>query len=94
MNSINMEDLLQKKDVIIIDIRSKNEYLKKHIPGAISIEERQLFFSPEKYLNKIDIYYLYCSSGRRSKFLTSWLNHQGFHAVNVVGGFYNYLLMK
>lgn len=94
MNYIDMNDLLQRKDGIIIDIRSKSQYLKNHIPGAISIEEKELFFSPEKYLNKMNLYYIYCSSGRRSKFLTSWLNHKGFHTVNVDGGFYNYLLKK
>ena len=93
MNSISVIDLLKKKDSHIIDIRSYDLYLKGHIPGAISIEEKELLFHPNQYLNHEDIYYIYCSSGTRSFRLSSILNHNGYHTVNVNGGYHNYLLI-
>ncbi len=92
LNSISISQLLKKKNVTIIDIRSHNLYLQGHIPGAISIEEKELLFYPKKYLNHQNIYYLYCSSGNRSFRLSTMLNRMGYHTVNVVGGYQNYLL--
>lgn len=94
MNSISVSDLLIKKDVNLIDIRSYNLYLQGHIPGAISIEEKELLLHPDKYLNRSDLYYIYCSSGNRSFRLSSFLNHRGYHTIDVIGGYHNYLLLK
>lgn len=92
MDSISIDELLKNNNRIIIDIRNYNNYLKNHIPGAICIEERELLFYPDKYLNFNDIYYLYCYSGTRSRFLVTRLNRLGYHTVNIIGGFNHYLL--
>lgn len=94
MNSITVGELLSKTNITIIDIRSYSLYLREHIPRAISIEEKELFLHPEKYLNKNEKYYLYCSSGTRSRLLSNWLNKQGYYTINIIGGFHNYLLIK
>lgn len=94
MNSITIEKLILKNNISIIDIRSHNLYVRDHIPGSISIEEKELFFHPERYLKKDREYYLYCSSGTRSRLLVNWLNKRGYHTINIIGGFHNYLLMK
>ena len=94
MNSITVDELLLKTNKTIIDIRNYSLYLREHIPGAISIEEKELFFHPEKYLNKNKKYYLYCSSGIRSRILSNWLNKNGYYTINIIGGFHNYLLMR
>lgn len=78
----------------IIDIRNKNLYNINHIPGAINIESFELLSSPSKYLNKNDIYYLYCSSGYTSTMVVNKLNEIGYNTVNIDGGFNNYLLRK
>ena len=78
----------------IIDIRSNDKYRINHIPGAINIEYLELLDNPSKYLNKQDIYYLYCTSGYTSKAVVDKLNSLGFNTVNIDGGFNNYLLRK
>ena len=78
----------------IIDIRSRSKYNLNHIPGAINIESFELLNNPSKYLNKNDIYYLYCSSGFTSKMVVNKLNSLGYNTVNIDGGFNNYLLRK
>lgn len=78
----------------IIDIRDINSYNKSHIEGAIHIDQYDLIFNPNKYLNKNDIYYIYCNSGVSSKVVVNRLNSRGYHTVNIDGGYNNYLLSK
>ena len=78
----------------IIDIRSRDKYSINHIPGAINIEYLELLNNPNRYLNKNDTYYLYCTSGYTSSIVVDKLNIMGFNTVNIDGGFNNYLLRK
>ena len=78
----------------IIDIRSLNNYNKGHIDGAIHINQFDLLFNPSNYLNKEEIYYIYCNSGVSSKVVVNKLNSLGYHTVNIDGGYNNYLLRK
>ncbi len=78
----------------IIDIRSRSKYNLNHIPGAINIEAIELLSNPSRYLNKSDIYYLYCDFGNTSRIVVNKLNNMGYNTVNIEGGFNNYLLRK
>ena len=79
---------------IIIDIRSIDKYNISHIPGAINISEYDLLTNHNRYLNKVDTYYLYCNLGNRSKKVVSYLCSLGYKCVNIEGGYENYLLEK
>lgn len=94
MNQITLEELFKRKSGVIIDIRSESLYLKDHIPEAISIPEKELFFHPEKYLSYNEIYYIYCSSGVRSRLLVSQLNKLGYHTIHIIGGYRDYLYFR
>lgn len=78
----------------IIDIRSRNKYNFNHIPGSINIESLELLSNPNLYLDKNSIYYLYCDSGYTSSIVVNKLNNMGYNAVNIEGGFNNYMLRK
>ena len=78
----------------IIDIRSRDKYNINHIPGAINIESLELLNNPNRYLDKNNIYYLYCTSGYTSSMVVNKLNMLGYNTVNIEGGFNNYLLRK
>lgn len=90
--NISISELLRNQYLNIIDIRDKHKYLENHIPGAISIEANELIKNPTIYLEKMKTYYLYCDSGYRSKIVSQRLNNMGYRAVNITGGFNNYLL--
>lgn len=92
--NINITELLTKDFLNIIDIRDRYRYLEGHIPNSKSIPYNELNRNPEKYLKKDNIYYLYCDSGFRSKYLVQRLNTLGYHTVNIIGGYNNYLLRK
>lgn len=91
MMQITIHDLLQLNPNNIIDIRSKSKYLSGHILNAISIEYYNLINRPELYINKNEIYYIYCDSGFKSKTVVSFLNALGYHTIHIIGGYNAYL---
>lgn len=78
----------------IIDIRSRDRYLKGHIPDSININYTDLLINYKKYLSKEKEYYVYCESGTRSLILVNKLNKLGYNLVNIEGGYNNYLRRK
>ena len=78
----------------IIDIRDKDKYDISHIHNAISIPSNLLLQNPSKYLNKIDTYQIYCTSGVTSKMVVNILNNLGYNTVNLDGGYNKYMLNK
>lgn len=97
MRSIDIEKFLQilnNKPINIIDVRTNYEYLIDRIPTARNIDKNILKNTPEKYLNKNEVYYIYCQSGHTSKSIVECLNNQGYQTVNISGGYNNYLLRK
>ena len=91
---ITLQELLKLNNPKIIDIRSKDEYMMGTIPTSINITFIKFETSPEKYINKKGTYYIFCNNGKRSKVLNEKLNIQGYRTVNIIGGYYNYLLRK
>ena len=92
--SISVKDLLKNKSANIIDIRSIESYNNNHIPNAINIPFEKLIIEPNKYLNKMNNYYLYCRSGITSKKACEILLKQGYLVTNVYGGYEEWLLTK
>ncbi len=88
MKSIKAKQLKPEYD--IIDIRSKNSYMKSHIYNAKNIDENNLIDMPYMYLKKDKIYYIYCTSGLKSRRCCKMLEAQGYNVVNVEDGFENY----
>ena len=83
IDSINIEDNL-------IDIREKYEYILGHIYNSRNIPFNYLMMMPENYLEKNKIYYLYCDSGSKSRKLCMHLNQNGYHTIDLVGGYMRY----
>lgn len=98
MNSIEIDEIIsmlyKNKPINIIDIRPNYQYQLSRIPTAKNIDAFLLENTPEKYLDKNKIYYIYCQSGYTSKQLVNKLNNMGYNTVNINGGFNNYLLRK
>lgn len=74
-------------DVVILDVRTKEEYNEGHIKNSINI--------PIDDIDTIDIeknktIYVYCASGNRSKMATNKLIDMGYTNVYDMGGINNY----
>ena len=83
--NILIKDL--KPEYNIIDIRDKEDYNEGHIYNAINIPMNDLLNYYFSFLNKSESYYIYCSSGKRSKKVCDILSSLGYKVVNVVDGY-------
>ena len=82
---LELKDLLDNKDVVLIDVREPHEVDICKVPGSLFIPMNEI---PQKVkqLDKEKSYAVMCHSGVRSFHVTNYLNAQGFRALNVVGG--------
>ena len=71
----------------IIDIRDEYQYKIDHVYGAKNIPMRDLLNNYYIYLNKNETYYIYCTSGVRSKKTCELLSLLGYNVINVIDGF-------
>lgn len=77
--------------VNILDIRANYLYRLSSIPSSKNIPVNYLLMDPDKYLNKSDEYYIYCSFGMQSAKACYELDKKGYKVVNVLGGYNDYL---
>ena len=94
MNSISVDELRSLSSVNVIDIRSEEKYNDNHILNAYNIPFNKLVSFPEKYLDKNNIYYIYCQKGMRSKQVCSILSIKGYNVVDIIGGYEAWILTE
>ena len=75
----------------LIDIRERYEYILGNIPGSKNIPYNYLIINPNDYLDINKTYYIYCDSGNKSRKLCTILNNNGYHIVDLIGGYNRYL---
>ena len=94
--SVSMEEGLKlmasDKDFILLDVRTPEEFVGGHIPGALQLtNETFTKQDAEKLLkNKSQTIYVYCRSGRRSKQSSQKLIDFGYTNVIEIGGILDY----
>ena len=81
------KEMMDKQEVLILDVREQDEYDAGHVPGAFVIPhteiEQRAGELPE---NKDKTILVYCRSGRRSKIAAESLARLGYTAVKEFGG--------
>lgn len=82
------EQYKAEKGAILLDVRTKPEFVEERIPGSKLID----IYSPDfksqiEKLDKSKTYYVYCRSGSRSGSAMRLMNQMGFEKVyNLAGG--------
>lgn len=83
------QSTLKNEKVVLLDVRTPQEFSQEHIPGALLMDFHGEHFDEE--LKKLDpnaTYVVYCATGNRSKKTSKKMQEQGFKQVsNVLGGF-------
>lgn len=83
IDNIKLKEMIDdNKDVILLDIREKEEFEEKSIPKAINIPLSKLLFSLddiEDYKTKNIV--VYCRSGHRSVTACNLLKMEGFEKL-------------
>lgn len=85
-----MKEVLEENpDVLLLDVRTPEEFEQGHLPGAKNIDfQSKDFIEQVERLPKDQPVYLYCRSGNRSAKATSLISEMGFsHYYDMQGGF-------
>ncbi len=70
---------IQNQQVVVIDVRSPEEYAAGHVPGAINMPHNKLDEHADRLADlKGKDLLLYCHSGRRAGMAESELTEKGF----------------
>lgn len=88
----DFQQLVEEKgpeNLNILDLRTKEAFMEKHIPGAMNIALDELQRKIDE-LNKDEEYYLICYAGNFSMLGGRYLRQQGFEAHNVQLGMAGY----
>ena len=81
-------ELIDSADVVILDVRTTDEFNEGHIKGAILIDLNKSDFLElvRQLLPKEKTIAIYCRSGRRSANAAERLVKEGYKPVNLKGG--------
>ena len=81
-------ELIEKYDVVVLDVRTADEFKEGHIEKALNIDVKQDDFIEKATatLPKDKIIAVYCRSGRRSANAAYQLSSVGYQLVNLKGG--------
>ncbi len=75
------------EDIIILDVRTQEEFSEEHIPGAICVPNETIADSDIPQLpDKQQTILVYCRSGRRSKEASQKLAALGYTGIKEFGG--------
>lgn len=84
------EAIAKSENPVVIDVRTEQEYLQGHIPGAINISFFAYdFWDQFEDLPKEATYFVYCRTGRRSIRTCTLMRNGGFdenRIFNMEGG--------
>ena len=77
----------QETEVIVLDVRTAQEFNEGHIENAININvESDTFLSQIESLDKSKSYAVYCRSGRRSADAITKMANQNFTSLTNLNG--------
>ena len=79
---------IAEPDVVVLDVRTPEEFKSGHIPKAINIDIYSDYFRADiSALDKSKSYAVYCRSGKRSVNASSEMDLTGFKSTfNLTGG--------
>ena len=78
---------IEKKNAVILDVRTPEEFEEAHVVGAINIDyKNESFRNDVGKLDKGKKYYIYCRSGKRSANSRKIMNELGIKKVYDLNG--------
>lgn len=88
LNDDEFQQLVSNPEVQILDVRTRDEFVKGHIPGAININIRDNGFDQtvREQLDANRPVAVYCRSGNRSKIASDILDGMGFEVYELDNG--------
>ncbi len=91
---ISAEDFMRyikRDDILLIDLRERNDYDKEHIEGAIYADweklDENIDFLIDSCPHKINWIILYCDHGNISLLTARDLARRGYPVISLTGGY-------
>ena len=87
--NINFEqakEIIDNKKVVLLDVRTDEEYITGHIPNSILIPIDELEERLDELPDKNETILVYCKSGRRSIIACELLESYGYTNIYNMGG--------
>ena len=81
------KEMMESQDVIIVDVRTHEEYNEGYIENAILIPNESISEAPRELPDKDAIILVYCRSGKRSKKAAAILSKKGYIIYDLDKGF-------
>jgi rhodanese-related sulfurtransferase len=81
----DMQEIIQKKRALVLDVREREAYQKEHWQGAVNLPYEEM----EYWLSRIPkdrVLILYCEYGSTSLMAARQLGRLGYEVYTVVGG--------
>lgn len=81
-------ELTKRENVVIVDVRTAEEYAEDHLLGAINIDMKRRNFieNIQKSVTADKTVAVYCRTGRRSHEASIRIGSMGYKCVNLLGG--------
>ncbi len=87
LTAAEAKEMIDNEDVIILDVRTEEEFRQGHIEGAILIPDYDLDkLAEEKLPDKDATILIYCRTGNRSKLSSHLLIGMGYQNIYDFGG--------
>lgn len=86
---VHWQQLGDRGDAILLDVRNVDEFEAGHVEGAVNLPLPQLRDRLDE-LNRDQDIWVYCQVGQRGYYATRALRLSGFRAYNLSGGFKTY----
>lgn len=89
MRDISQEEgkrMIEEKHVVLVDVRTPEEFKAGHIPGAINIRNESIKGELEELPDKNARILLYCRSGLRAEDAMTKLDELGYTDLSNMGG--------
>lgn len=88
VNVQGFAEVIEDQSIVILDVRTPEEFAQGHIEGSINIDvSNSNFVSQVSQLDKSKTYAVYCRSGNRSQVATAEMEKLGFTSLfNMTGG--------
>ena len=82
---------LNKKHVLIVDLRNPDDYMSGHLPGAVNIPFERLSKHAGLLENgSFHTVVFYCERGNLSLRMARFFAERGYHALSLNGGMASY----
>ena len=79
--------IVEKQDIVIVDVRAAEDFAKGHVPGAVNLPREKWDSAPGLSKEKVNVVYCYSHTCQLGGEACAQLAGQGYPVIEMDGGF-------